>query len=179
MNPDGSIWVRDAHDDRKREQSRRLPAEYVREHAHLSYAETAYGVQGVTAPASHTILTEGMGGAVVYVGMTRGRDENALYVVAENMAEARQQFIDAMERDHADRGLTDATEWAAEAVRGLVDDDSVKLVNTRVAQLTQDAEKAEKRAAWWERAGARLGQQCAQQQAEKDEQASVIQATTE
>ncbi|MBS0476109.1 MAG: AAA family ATPase [Proteobacteria bacterium] len=179
VEPDGSVWVRDAHDERKREHTRHLPADYIREHAHLSYAATAYGVQGVTASASHTILSDGINGAAVYVGMTRGRGENALHVIAESRAEARAQFIDAMERDHADRGLADATERAAEAVRGLVDDGPVKLVNTRVAQLIQDAEKAERRAAWWERVGARLDRQHEHQQAEMDEQTAVIQAETE
>jgi len=179
VEPDGSVWVRDAHDERKREHTRHLPAEYVSEHTHLSYAATAYGVQGVTAPASHTILSDGINGAAVYVGMTRGRGENALHVIAESHAEARAQFIDAMERDHADRGLADATERAAEAVRGLVDDGPVKLVNTRVAQLIQDAEKAERRAAWWERVGARLDQQHEHHQADKDDQAAVSQAVTE
>lgn len=179
VEPDGSVWVRDAHRERKREHTRHLPAEYIREHAHLSYAATAYGVQGVTAPASHTILSDGINGAAVYVGMTRGRGENALHVIAESRAGARAQFIDAMERDRADRGLADATERAAGAVRGLVDDGPVKLVHTRVAQLIQDAEKAERRAAWWERVGARLDQQHEHQQAEKDDQAAVIQSETE
>ena len=179
VEADGSVWVRDAHDDRKREHTRHLPAEYIREHAHLVYAATAYGVQGVTALASHTILSDGINGAAVYVGMTRGRGENALHVIAESRAEARAQFIDAMERDNADRGLADATERAAEAVRGLVDEGTVKLVNTRVAQLIKDAEKAERRAAWWERVGARLDQQHEHQQAEMDEQTAVIQAETE
>lgn len=105
---DGSLWVRDAHSDRKREHTIHLPAEYVREHAHLSYAATACGVQGVTVPVSHTVLGEQMGGAAVYVGMTRGRNENTLHVVAESMADARAQFIEAMESDRADRGLADA-----------------------------------------------------------------------
>lgn len=179
VEPDGSVWVRDAHDGRKREHTRHLPAEYVSEHAHLSYAATAYGVQGVTAPASNTILSDGINGAAVYVGMTRGRGENTLHVIAESRAEARAQFIDAMERDRADRGLADATERAAEAVHGLVDDGPVKLVRTRVAQLIQDAEKAERRAVWWERVGARLDQQHEHQQAENDEQAAMMQSVTE
>ena len=93
VEQDGSLWVRDAHSDRKREHTIHLPAEYVREHAHLSYAATAYGVQGVTAPASHTVLGEQIGGAAVYVGMTRGRNENTLHVIAEDMADARAQFV--------------------------------------------------------------------------------------
>lgn len=179
VDSDGSLWVRDAHDKRKREHSRHLPVEYVSEHTHLSYAATAYGFQGVTAPASHTILTEDMSGAAVYVGMTRGHNKNALHIIAESSADARAQFIDAMEHDRADRGLADATEHATEAVRGLVDDGPAKLVNTRIAQLVQEAEKAERRAVWWEDVGARLDHQQERQQAEKDAQASMIQAATE
>jgi hypothetical protein len=50
VEQDGSLWVRDAHSTRKREHSLHLPAEYVREHTHPSYAATAYGVQGMTHP---------------------------------------------------------------------------------------------------------------------------------
>ena len=60
-------------------------------------------VQGVTVPASHTILGQQMDGAAMHVGMTRGRERNTLHVVAEGMADARAQFIEAIERDRADR----------------------------------------------------------------------------
>lgn len=169
VEPDGSLWARDAHSDRKREHSVHLPAEYVREHAHLSYAATAYGVQGVTVPASHTILSEGIGGAALYVGMTRGREANTLHVIAGNEADARQQFIDAMERDRADRGLTDATQHATEAVRGLVDDGPVKLVNTEIAALTTTAEHAEQRATLWQQAADALTHLHAQQRDEREQ----------
>ena len=174
VEQDGSLWVRDAHRTRKREHSIHLPAEYVREHTHLSYAATAYGVQGVTVPASHTVLTASMGGAAVYVGMTRGRNTNTLHVVAEGMADARAQFIEAMERDSADRGLSDATERATLAVRGFVADGSVKLVNDRIAQLIREAERAEQSASVWERLADHLAQQRAGQQGEKQESADAL-----
>ncbi|MCT2181657.1 AAA family ATPase [Brevibacterium casei] len=169
VEQDGSLWVRDAHSDRKREHSIHLPAEYVREHSHLSYAATAYGVQGVTVPASHTVLTESMGGAAVYVGMTRGRNENTLHLVAESMADACAQFIEAMERDRADRGLAEATQRAAEAVRGLVADGPVKLVNDEVARLMGDAERAEQQAALWQQAADALTELQAKQRDERDQ----------
>jgi len=174
VEADGSLWVRDAHSDRKREHSLHLPAEYVREHAHLSYAATAYGVQGVTAPASHTVLGEQMGGAAVYVGMTRGRETNTLHLVAESMADARAQFIEAMERDRADRGLADATERAAESVRGLVADGPVSMVNDEVARLVREAERAEARAEKWEQLAGRLDQQRAAHKAEDEQNAEMI-----
>ena len=68
----------------------------------------------MTVPASHTVLGEQMGSAAVYVGMTRDRETNTLHLVAEDMADARAQFIEAMEHDRADRGLAEATERRAE-----------------------------------------------------------------
>uniref|UniRef100_UPI0039EECE47 ATP-dependent DNA helicase n=1 Tax=Sinomonas sp. G460-2 TaxID=3393464 RepID=UPI0039EECE47 len=119
VEADGSLWVRESVTGRKRNASIRLPAEYVAEHAHLAYAATAYGVQGATALASHTRLTDQTSAAAVYVGMTRGRQANQLHIVAENLADAREQFTAAMERDRADRGLAVATGRAVEAIRGL------------------------------------------------------------
>lgn len=176
VETDGSLWVRDAHSDRKREHSVHLPAEYVREHAHLSCAVTAYGVQGVTVPASHTVLGEQMSGAAVYVGMTRGRSTNTLHVVADDMADARAQFIEAMERDRADRGLADATERAAEAVRGLVAEGPVSMVNAEIARLVREAERAERKAERWERIAERLGQQQANHKAEDEQSTEAIRA---
>lgn len=147
----------------------RLPAAYVAEHTHLAYASTAYGVQGITAPESHTILTDAMSGAAVYVGMTRGADENVLHFIAENTAEARAQFIDAIERDRADRGLTAATQQAAEAVWGLVDDGPVKIANTEIAALTQQAAHAEQRAALWRQAADALTELHARRRDEGDQ----------
>ena len=116
----GTVYARETASGRRNPRTVTLPAEYVEEHAHLSYAATAYGVQGATVNTSHTILSEATTAAGVYVGMTRGRETNRLHVVAEDMADARVQFIDAMERDPADRGLDHATRTAQEAVRGLM-----------------------------------------------------------
>lgn len=159
VEQDGAVRVREAGNGRKRQRTLRLPAEYVAEHAHLSYAATAYGVQGATVTGSHTILTDATSAAGVYVGMTRGREQNLLHVVAEKQEQAREQFVAARERDRADRGLTDATERAADAVRGLVEDGPVRLVQTERAHLTQVIERAEQRAALFEEAAARFAAQ--------------------
>ena len=169
VEADGTVWAVETDNGRKRDHSVRLPATYISDHAHLAYASTAYGVQGATVPVSHTILTDALSGAAVYVGMTRGKDENRLHIIADDLAEAREQFIDAMERDRADRGLTDATQQAKEAVRGLVDDGPVKLVNTEIAALTQQAEHAEQRAALWRQAAEALTESYARQREERDQ----------
>ncbi|WP_212745870.1 MobF family relaxase [Sinomonas susongensis] len=149
VDADGSLWAREAGTGRRHSTSVHLPAGYVAEHAHLSYAATAYGVQGTTVAASHTLLTDQTSAAAVYVGMTRGRQTNLLHVVAENPADAREQFVSAMERERADRGLAVAGERAAEAVRGLVDVGRAGRIRDEILALTTRAEAAERRATQW------------------------------
>lgn len=55
---DGSLSLREVGNGRKLQRTVRLPADYVSEHAHLSYAATSYGVQGTTVTGSHTLLTD-------------------------------------------------------------------------------------------------------------------------
>ncbi len=174
IEQDGTLRVREAGNGRKWQRTLCLPAEYVAEHAHLSYAATAYGVQGATVTGSHTLLTDATSAASVYVGMTRGREQNLLHVVAENQEQAREQFVAAMERDRADRGLADATERAAEAVRGLVEDGPVRLVQTERARLTQLIERAEQDAALFEDAAARFSTQKQAQHVEAGEHAARV-----
>ncbi|MES2865419.1 MobF family relaxase [Microbacterium profundi] len=171
---DGALSVREAGSGRKRQRTVRLPADYVAEHTHLSYAATAYGVQGATVAGSHTILTDATSAAGVYVGMTRGGEQNVLHIVAENLADARAQFIAAMERDRADRGLPAATERAAQAVRGLVDDGPVRLVQTERARLTQIIERAEQQTTVFEEAAARFSTQKQAHQLEAGKHAELV-----
>ncbi|MFT3862361.1 MobF family relaxase [Micropruina sp.] len=173
---DGTVYAREVGSERKHLRTVTLPPEYVSEHAHLSYAATAYGVQGATVNASHTMLSEATSAAGVYVGMTRGREQNRLHVVATDLAEARAQFIDAMQRDPADRGLDHATAQAVEAVRGLVADGPVRLVTDELARLDQEAERAERQAKRWEQTANRLDNQRATHRAEDDENTDVLRA---
>ncbi|WP_235507733.1 MobF family relaxase [Agromyces sp. Root1464] len=121
VGDDGAVWARE-HSSSRRQRTVRLPAAYVAEHTHLAYASTAYGMQGATVPESHTVVSDAMDAAGVYVGMTRGHDSNRLHVVAADLDDARAQFILATERDRADRGLAEATAFAKESVRGLTAD---------------------------------------------------------
>ncbi|MFT4229367.1 MAG: hypothetical protein QM602_03660 [Microbacterium sp.] len=170
VSSDGSLWACDAASERKHQRTVHLPAEYVTEHAHLAYAATAYGVQGITAPESHTVLSD----AGVYVGLTRGRDANCLHVVATDLADAREQFVAALEQDRADRGLREATERARAAVAGIVADGPVREVNIERARLIERIEDAEKRAAWWSNAAFRPDQQADEHRVAHDEQQSKL-----
>jgi len=154
VGDDGNLWVRDAASDRKQQCTVRLPAEYLAEHAHLADASTACGVQGMTAPESHTILSDALSAAGVYVGLTRGREVNRLHIIAADLGDAREQFAAALERDRADRGLIAATQRAQSAVTGLTEDGPVRMVNTERAHLTEAIEQAERAAAKWEQEAA-------------------------
>lgn len=135
VSKDGSVWAKE-HTTRGKRRPVRLPAVYVSEHTHLAYASTAYGLQGVTAPESHTVIGDAMDAASVYVGMTRGRDSNRLHVVAADIHDAREQFVLAMERDRSDHGLSRATVAARESVRGLAASGDERRRSPRLPNMT-------------------------------------------
>ena len=171
---DGTVYAHEAPSGRKNLRTVALPPEYVSEHAHLSYAATAYGVQGATVDASNTVLSEATSAAAVYVGMTRGRDTNRLHIITEDMADARAQFIEAMKRDPADRGLDHATAHAVEAVRGIVKNGPIRRVTAELARLDREAERAEQAAERWEQTSYRVDAQRAAHRAETDESTAVL-----
>lgn len=57
-----------------------VPARYLRESAELAYAGNAYVAQGRTVDRGHLVVTPAMDRASAYVGMTRGRESNNMYV---------------------------------------------------------------------------------------------------
>jgi len=179
VTDDGTVYAREAASGRRNPRTVALPAEYVSEHAHLSYAATAYGVQGATVNTSHTFLTEATSTAGVYVGMTRGREQNRLHVIAESMADARMQFVAAMERDPADRGLDHATAQATEAVRGIVNNGPIQRVTEELARLYREAERAEQQAERWEQIANRLDAQRTAHRAQNDESTVVLRRAEE
>ncbi|TYR21050.1 AAA family ATPase [Corynebacterium urealyticum] len=171
---DGTLYAREVASGRRNPRTVAIPAEYVSEHAHLSYAATAYGVQGTTVNTSHTFLSEATSAAGIYVGMTRGRKNNRLHVIAENLADARGQFVTAMQRDPADRGLEHATAQAAEAVRGIVKNGPIQRVNAELARLDREAKRAEQAAQRWEQTAKQLDAQRARHRDEYEESIAVL-----
>jgi conjugative relaxase-like TrwC/TraI family protein len=61
-----------------------LAADYVRQHVRLGYASTAHGHQAETVDVSLTVVTEATSHRSLYVGATRGRDENHLFVLTDD-----------------------------------------------------------------------------------------------
>lgn len=77
-DPDGGLRVRDQHGA-----IAHLPRAYVREHLALGYATTVYGALGLTVERGHVVIDRDAGREDTYVGLSRGREANYGYVVAE------------------------------------------------------------------------------------------------
>ena len=89
---DGSITARSSTADA----TVSLPAGYVREFVQLAYATTEHGNQGITTDQSITLVTGTTTGRGLYVGATRGRDDNHLLVVTDQHSE--REAIDLLGR---------------------------------------------------------------------------------
>jgi len=91
-----------------------LPAAYAHEHVELAYATTVHGAQGETTHTGHLVLGEHTSAVAAYVAMTRGREDNVAHLVAEDLDEARQVWVETFSRDGADLGPAHAAQRAAE-----------------------------------------------------------------
>jgi ATP-dependent exoDNAse (exonuclease V) alpha subunit len=78
--PDGSLDVV----SRDHAGSATLPAEYVREHVALGYAVTVHKAQGRTTERAALLVDERMSASQLYVGMSRGREENRAFVICSD-----------------------------------------------------------------------------------------------
>jgi len=92
----------------------RCPPGYARQDVELAYASTVYGAQGSTTQNAHLALSENTGAASAYVAMTRGRESNTVHLVAENLDDARQQWVLTFARNRADLGPAHAAKLATE-----------------------------------------------------------------
>jgi hypothetical protein len=60
-----------------------LPARYVRDHVELGYATTIHRAQGITTDEAHLVVGPGTTREALYVGMSRGRTANHVYVTTD------------------------------------------------------------------------------------------------
>lgn len=95
------------------------------------------------------------------------------------MADGRAQFVAAMERDPADRGLDHATIQATAAVRGIIRNGPIQRVSEELARLDREAERAEQAAERWEQTSNRLDAQRAAHRAENDENTAMLRRAEE
>jgi conjugative relaxase-like TrwC/TraI family protein len=82
----------------------RLPADYVRQHVRLSYAATEHGNQGDTVDVGIQLVSTATTHRGLYVGATRGREDNQFYVVTTGFeqADARDVLDTVLASDRAD-----------------------------------------------------------------------------
>lgn len=65
-----------------------IPVDYLRESTELGYAVTAHRSQGVTVDKAYCVVKEGHARELLYVGMTRGKHLNQLFVEAPENPES-------------------------------------------------------------------------------------------
>jgi conjugative relaxase-like TrwC/TraI family protein len=88
----GDLWrVRQVHDDGSLTLSGIthrgtlvVPAEYTTAHVELGYAATVHRAQGMTTDTAHLLTDDTLTRAGVYVGLTRGREANHLYLATDD-----------------------------------------------------------------------------------------------
>jgi exodeoxyribonuclease V alpha subunit len=164
VHRDGRIMIGDAERG-----SRELTADYVRKHVELGYATTGYGAQGATTDHAHLVMTDTTTAAAAYVAMTRGRQSNTAHLVAEDLDDAREQWIATFDRDRADLGPAAARDAAGRAAAGYTpvprSDDAARLAHVldelrqawteqltarwQLQYLQQRLERVQAQATWW------------------------------
>jgi len=111
-----------------------LPAAYTREHVELAYFQTVHSNQGLTRRQGGTLVDELSGWRSLYVGMTRGREQNTAYVVVEDPNDPPRRALErALRRDRADLG--------ALGIRRRLADEARAVTERRVREL--EAERAQ------------------------------------
>lgn len=81
----------------------KLPADYVREHVELAYAETSHANQGRTVDRSFLYLDGPTGASGIYVPMTRGRESNDAFVALRGEETPADVIAEALSRTWIDR----------------------------------------------------------------------------
>ncbi|MFG1626206.1 MobF family relaxase [Kribbella sp. NPDC049227] len=80
-----------------------LPRTYVQQSVELAYATTAHRAQGATVDTAHLVVTDRLTRALLYVGLTRGRDTNSAYV-------ATHQATTDLHEPHPEQTMQDVLE---------------------------------------------------------------------
>lgn len=89
VRDDGSITIRPT--TRRFGDGIVLPAAYVAEFVDLGYAVTAHRAQGTTTDTAHCVVTSATTRENFYVGMTRGRENNHVYVATDRPDDSHTQ----------------------------------------------------------------------------------------
>ncbi len=120
VHADGTIDVHGPHG------RTRLDRGYVADHVELGYAGTVHAAQGITVDHALVLVDEHSDHETVYVGATRGRDENHLWIVSspdERLTDRDRagRLTDALGRDRRDLPVLDHAAALAHADQQLAD----------------------------------------------------------
>ncbi len=110
IGEDGSLLLHGRGRDRE------VPAGYATRFVELAYATTVHGAQGDTVNSAHVAISDSTGASSAYVAMTRGRQTNVAHLVAENIEDAKRQWIGVFSRDRTDLGPAHARRQAIDAI---------------------------------------------------------------
>jgi conjugative relaxase-like TrwC/TraI family protein len=141
VDEDGALRVRGADGG-----IAHLPRSYVAEHLTLAYASTVHAAQGRTVDTSHALLDEAAAREAAYVALSRGREANHAYLVAQRDPDAHQaERLDstAAARLAGVLGNVEA-QHAAEVERriGARDGASLAWIGTQWDEVSRDSARA-------------------------------------
>ncbi len=118
-----------------------LPADYARSHVRLGYAATAHGHQGDTVDISFAVVTEATSHRSLYVGATRGRNENRLFVIADEADQARDVLERVLTNERADvPAVAQRRNLAQQVRRTRSAEEAVAVARRALAEVQQRAE---------------------------------------
>ena len=119
--------------------------DYGRAHVWLGYAATAHGYEGDTVDVGLAIATEATSHRALYVALTRGRLENCVLVVADDLDDARDVLEKVLTNDRADiPAVAQRRNLAAQVPRPRLDDQvaacrAVDIAQRRAAPIFIDS----------------------------------------
>ena len=82
----------------------------------LAYATAVHGAHGETVDTAHVVIGEHAGPSAAYVAMTRGRRANTAHLVADDLDDARRQWVDVFAGGRADLGPAHGRQHAVNAI---------------------------------------------------------------
>ncbi|MFE4949823.1 AAA family ATPase [Leifsonia sp. NPDC056665] len=94
---------------------RKVTISYASEHVHLGYASTVYGVQGETTDRS--LVGPGVDAAGLYVGLTRGREQNSVVLLAPTRTAAKAELVQMMRRQPIEESIERSRDAARRELR--------------------------------------------------------------
>ncbi|WP_242474753.1 MobF family relaxase [Tomitella cavernea] len=131
-----------------------LPAGYVAAHTELGYAATIHRAQGMTVDTAKVLAGPGMDRSALYVGLTRGRSENAVWVPLDSYVGPDTEGMHLGEIPDQPAGDADAARAVLENI--VVTDTHQKSATEQLAAALEEAHDPQRLREAYQAAYARL-----------------------